>query len=357
MKLLAWLKREPVLAAAWALALISAIFVPPDAAYADYLDTRTLALLFCLMAVMAALQGAGLFHRAGEWLLRRTGTSRQLEAALIFLCFFASMLVTNDVALITFVPFALEALGMAGLTRRAIPVVTMPPIGNPQNLYLYSRYHLGAGTFFTVTLPYVTLSALLLALFVILQKPRPIQAPAFSGGLSYGKARFGVQAALFALCLCAVARVLNVWIAVAAVLVGMLLADRRALLRVDYALLFTFAGFFVFIGNLGRMEAFSDFLRGVLAGREVPVSIAASQVLSNVPAALLLSGFTEDAVSLVIGTNLGGLGTLIASMASLISFKRISLALPEARGHYLAYFTLANLAFLAALCTLWWILR
>ena len=187
--------------------------------------------------------------------------------------------------------------------------------------------------------------------------PRPIQAPAFSGGLSYGKARFGVQAALFALCLCAVARVLNVWIAVAAVLVGMLLADRRALLRVDYALLFTFAGFFVFIGNLGRMEAFSDFLRGVLAGREVPVSIAASQVLSNVPAALLLSGFTEDAVSLVIGTNLGGLGTLIASMASLISFKRISLALPEARGHYLAYFTLANLAFLAALCALWWILR
>lgn len=164
------------------------------------------------------------------------------------------MLVTNDVALITFVPFALEALGMAGLTRRAIPVVTMQtiaanlgsmatPIGNPQNLYLYSRYHLDAGTFFTVTLPYVALSALLLALFVILQKPRPIQAPAFSGGLSYGKARFGVQAALFALCLCAVARVLNVWIAVAAVLVGMLLADRRALLRVDYALLFTFAGF------------------------------------------------------------------------------------------------------------------
>ena len=180
MKLLAWLKREPVLAAAWALALISAIFVPPDAAYVDYLDTRTLALLFCLMAVMAALQGAGLFHRAGEWLLRRTGTSRQLEAALIFLCFFASMLVTNDVALITFVPFALEALGMAGLTRRAIPVVTMQtiaanlgsmatPIGNPQNFYLYSRYHLGAGTFFTVTLPDVALSALLLALFVLLQ--------------------------------------------------------------------------------------------------------------------------------------------------------------------------------------------
>ena len=255
---------------------------------------------------------------------------------------------------------ALEALGMAGLTRRAIPVVTMQtiaanlgsmatPIGNPQNLYLYSRYHLGAGTFFTVTLPYVTLSALLLALFVILQKPRPIQAPSFSGGLSYGKARFGVQAALFALCLCAVARVLNVWIAVAAVLVGMLLADRRALLRVDYALLFTFAGFFVVIGNLGRMEAFSDFLRGVLAGREVPVSIAASQVLSNVPAALLLSGFTEDAVSLVIGTNLGGLGTLIASMASLISYKQIAQACPEQKRAYFLRFTAVNVLLLALL--------
>ena len=135
----------------------------------------------------------------------------------------------------------------------------------------------------------------------------------------------------------------------AAVLVGMLLADRRALLRVDYALLFTFAGFFVFIGNLGRMEAFSDFLRGVLAGREVPVSIAASQVLSNVPAALLLSGFTEDAVSLVIGTNLGGLGTLIASMASLISYKEISRAYPDQRGRYFMVFTLCNVGMLALL--------
>ncbi|MBE5767059.1 MAG: citrate transporter [Clostridiales bacterium] len=366
-KAITYLKNEPVLIIAWILALASMFIVPPDSAYAGYIDTHTLALLFCLMGVMASLQGIGFFRRAGEILLQKTRTSRQLEAVLIFLCFISSMLITNDVALITFVPFALEALRMAKLEKRIIPVVVMQtiaanlgsmatPIGNPQNLYLYSHYYLSAGTFFSVSLPYVAFSAVLLAVFILLKKPQPVCPPTAETKIISTRTHLATLAVLFLICLCAVAHILNVWLVLGIVAICLLILDRRCLLHVDYALLATFAGFFVFIGNLGRVPAFSDFLRSILEGREVLVAIAASQALSNVPCALLLSGFTENALALVIGTNLGGLGTLIASMASLISFKRIGIEYPNLRGRYLGYFTVANIVFLAFLLGLWLLL-
>ena len=165
-----------------------------------------------------------------------------------------------------------------------------------------------------------------------------------------------MDGALFIVCLLAVVRVLPYGAAFAAVLAAHLLADRAALARVDYSLLLTFVAFFIFIGNLGRVPAFSDWLRQVIAGREVLVAVLASQVTSNVPAALLLSGFTQDVRALIIGTNLGGLGTLIASMASLISYRQIAREEPARKGEYFKLFTLANLAFLAVLLGLWSIL-
>ena len=356
MKLLAWLKREPVLAAAWALELISAIFVPPDAAYVDYLDTRTLALLFCLMAVMAALQGAGLFHRAGEWLLRRTGTSRQLEAALIFLCFFASMLVTNDVALITFVPFALEALGMAGLTRRAIPVVTMQtiaanlgsmatPIGNPQNLYLFSTFSMGLGSFFATVLPTAALSLVLLLLATLAIPAEPVRMNLTQDTWNPSRVELGTYIALFCVNLLVVFRVLHWLPALAATVAGVLLLRRAKLLaQVDYALLLTFVGFFVFVGNMGRIEAVSTWISSMLTGHEMVLSALFSQVLSNVPTAILLSGFTDNIRGLLLGVNIGGLGTLIASMASLISYKLYANQPCAEKGKYMLTFTAYNVA-------------
>ena len=187
-KAIEFIKRETVLSVAWLLAFLSMFLIPPDQTYLGYVDFHTLGLLFSLMTVMAGLQGLGLFRHLGEALLNRTRTTRQLEAVLLFLPFFSSMLVTNDVALITFVPFALEVLILAGVEHRVIPVVAMQtiaanlgsmatPVGNPQNLFLYSAYDLGAGEFFAVVLPLTALSLVVLcaAALPVLPKSLPKQ--------------------------------------------------------------------------------------------------------------------------------------------------------------------------------------
>ena len=362
-----FLKQETVLTAAWALALISMVLVPPDGGYLNYIDWNTLLLLFSLMAVMAGLQRLGLFRCLGESLLSRTGTTRQLEGALIFLPFFTSMAVTNDVALITFVPFALEVLKLAGREDRLVPVVVLQtiaanlgsmttPIGNPQNLYLYSHYGLGLGTFFRAMLPLTAGAALLLGCCLLFTRPEPISIPKPASRPAPDRTWLTLYGGLFLLCLGAVAKVIPVWSPAALILLLLLAADRPTLRRVDYCLLLTFLGFFVFVGNLGRMSAFRALFQQILTGHEVLCAVLASQIISNVPAALLLSGFTENGTALLVGTNLGGLGTLIASMASLISYKQLARSHPSLRGRYLAWFTLANVAFLLVLLGLYSIL-
>ena len=214
-RILAFLRGEIVLTAAWVLAIVTACFVPVDSGYLDYIDLHTLGLLFALMAVMAGLQRLGLFRAMGEAMLRRTRTTRQLEAVLLFLPFFSSMAVTNDVALITFVPFALEVLRMAGQEERVIPVVAMQtiaanlgsmttPIGNPQNLYLYSRYGLTLGDFFSTMLPLTVGSALLMLVFLLMTPSRPlVMLPVDSAppAAPSKKRRYIMYGALFVLCL------------------------------------------------------------------------------------------------------------------------------------------------------------
>ena len=362
---LSWLRAEPVLCIAWLLAGLSMLAVPPDRGYASYIDLHTLGLLFALMAVMAGLKGMGVFQRVAEALLRRTRSSRQLEAVLIFLPFFASMAVTNDVALITFVPFALEALAMAGMRKRVIPVVTMQtiaanlgsmttPVGNPQNLFLYSWFDLSLGDFFSAVGLLALLSFLLLGAFLLLHRPEPVcfSVPAAEPA-PLRRGLLLLLLTLFGLCLGVVAKLLPLSLVCVLTLVTLLLWDRGALRGVDYCLLLTFVGFFLFVGNLGRIPALAELFRRVLTGNEVLCAVLASQVISNVPAALLLAGFTENSRALLIGVNLGGLGTLIASMASLISYKALARSFPEEKGRYLLYFTAANLLFLALLLAAW----
>ena len=359
-RFLDFLKKDTVLAAAWLLALVSMAPVPPDSGYLDYIDGNTLMLLFALMAVMAGLQRLGLFRRLGEGLLARTATTRQLEGVLIFLPFFTSMAVTNDVALITFVPFALEVLKLADQEERLVPVVVMQtiaanlgsmttPIGNPQNLYLYAHYALDLGIFFRTMLPLTLASALLLGLFILTGPSRPLTIPPFSPQPPLDRKRLTMYGCLFLVCLGAVADLIPVWGTAVLVLLLVLGADRPTLKKVDYSLLLTFVGFFLFVGNLGRLPAFRALFQSLLTGHEVLCAVLASQVISNVPAALLLSGFTEHGRALLVGTNLGGLGTLIASMASLISYKQIARNHPHLRGRYLGWFTGANIAFLLIL--------
>jgi transporter, ybiR family len=375
MKLKQFIQQETVLTAAAVLAVVSAFFVPPDAQYLGYIDLRTLAILFSLMTVMAGLRRQGFFDGLGRALLSRTHSTFQLTLVLVGLCFFGSMFITNDVSLLTFVPFTFVVLSRLGADVRCsllIPVVCMQtiaanlgsmltPIGNPQNLYLYGKSGMSMAEFLLLMLPYTVVSLLLLVGWAVAVCRK--QASSCIGVLpeqqntSADRKIILLDAVLFAVCLLAVVRVLPYGVAFAAVLVCVLFADPHTLRAVDYSLLLTFVAFFIFIGNLGRIPAFSGWLQEFLTGREVLVAVLASQVTSNVPAALLLSGFTAETQALIIGTNLGGLGTLIASMASLISYRQIARELPQGKKQYFGLFTLSNLIFLALLLGVWFLLR
>ena len=375
-------RKDPVLVVAVVLALCSCAAVPPDAAYAEYVDLRTIGMLFSLMTIMCGLARLGVFRIACRHLLGVVRGPRRLALALTLLAFFSSMLITNDVALVTFVPFALLALRTLDSPRHACFTVVMmtiaanlgsmlTPVGNPQNLYLYSVSHMRIGEFVLLMLPYAAASLVLLVAAIALfgKIPERTQTSATRGAKpddnehadeipqlasdaddpAPSPFRVIPWVVLFVLALLSVAHVLPYQAIVAATIVVALAADRSALLHVDYALLLTFVAFFVFVGNVGRIEMVSAALAQLIDSHELAVSVIASQVLSNVPAAILLSGFTSNFAALVIGTNLGGLGTLIASMASLISYKQVALVLPREKGRYFMLFTMWNVAFLAIL--------
>ncbi|NCC43901.1 MAG: citrate transporter [Clostridia bacterium] len=362
-------KREVVLVVSMILALGSMIFVVPDKAYAGYIDWHTLGLLFCLMAVMAGLQKMGAFRMVGDWMLGKVHDSWQLVWILVFLPFFFSMVITNDVALITFVPFGIVVLKICQKEKLVIPVVVMQtlaanmgssltPVGNPQNLYLYSQSKIGVGSFLVLMLPYTVLTGAVLFAAVFFFKREKIYGFCETSDHANGRKKSEdiiskkdllLYAVLFGICLMGVAKILPTPIIVLLVAGSLLIRDREILCRIDYALLGTFVGFFVFVGNMARIEFFRMFLEKMIVGHEELAGILSSQVISNVPAALLLSGFTQKWECLIVGTNLGGLGTLIASMASLISYKQIVSVYPGIQGKYLICFTVGNILLLALL--------
>lgn len=361
-KIIAFLKNEAVLAVALAAACLSMLIIPPDAAYVSYVDFDVLMLLFSLMAVVSGLKRCGVMDRVCGALVTRASSARMLCALLSMACFFSAMLVTNDVALLTFVPLTCALL--SALPRELILTVTIEtvaanlgsmatPIGNPQNLYLYSRYDMPIGDFLLAVGPLTLLSLALVLLSCLLVKKAPLSSSCAKGSAAaLPKTALIVHGAQFALCILSVLGVMPKWVSFLAVLVSTLVYCPSLVREVDYALLATFVCFFVFVGNLGRIEAVSALLSSVIAGRELLVGVLASQVISNVPAALMLSGFTDKAYDLLRGVNLGGLGTLVASLASLISFKLYAKAPGAKTGKYLAVFTLVNIAFLAVLYAL-----
>ena len=362
-----WCKKEAVLTIAMILAVISAFFVHPDKEYIGYIDFRTLAILFCLMAVMAGLQQIGLFQYVAEKLLKKVRHIRGIVFILIMLCFFSSMLITNDVALITFVPFTFIVLKMTlgdHAEKLIVPVVVMQtiaanlgsmltPIGNPQNLYLYGKTDMSFVEFMGFMLPCTLISFVLLTVWCLFfrYKGKKIVGVSLEGNssLTSYKKKLVVYGVLFVVCLLTVAHIVPYGITLLIVLAVVFFLDKTVLGTVDYALLFTFVGFFIFIGNMGRVPAFNAFIKEIIDGNEILTGVVASQFMSNVPAALLLSGFTNQYKLLILGTNLGGLGTMIASMASLISFKYIGKEYKHLRGTYLGYFTVANVLFLLVL--------
>lgn len=349
-----------MLCVAFAAALVSAFFVPPSGAYFAYIDLRVLCLLLSMMLVVKGLQRAGAFSFLVERLLKLVRTTRGLSALLVGVCFFCSMFITNDVALITFVPLGIMILTRTGNEKLLIPVIVLQtvaanlgsmftPLGNPQNLYLYSVSGMPLPEFLGVMAVPSALSFALLAASCLLIKSERLEAPENGEGTKPEPRKTAVWLALFAVSLLAVLRVIPYGAALALAALCALLLDRKVLASVDYGLLLTFVFLFIFIGNIKSIPAVSAALSRIVGGREMTVGILLSQVISNVPAAMLLSKFTADYTALLVGVNLGGLGTLIASMASVISYKLYAAADGAKKGRYLGYFTLVNVAFLAVL--------
>ena len=366
-KILQFLRQETVLSVAFVLALISSFIVHPDSAWLAYPDYRTLALLFCLMIIVAGLQHLGVFALLGQTLIKKAHSLRMLYAIMILLCFFSSMIITNDVSLITFVPFTILVFRMVEREDRVLKLIVLEtiaanlgsmatPIGNPQNLYLYSISEMPFRDFAWAVWPYTALALVLLILSI-----RSVREAPLAHRLTSDEPRAEIAPtqnlrramlpflALLALCLLVVFRVLPYGPVLLIVVAVIFVVDRSLFRQVDYSLLATFLCFFVFIGNVGRIPAVSTLLVTLMNGRELGLGILASQVISNVPAAILLSGFTDNLTTLCTAVNLGGLGTLIASLASLISFKFFSKNYPQQKAAFLRVFTLWNLGFLVIL--------
>lgn len=362
-----FIKNEIVLIISFVLAVVSAFFVTPSKEYFEYIDFRTLGLLFCLMIVMAGFNKLGILKFIAEKMLLRVKTVSGLSLVLGLICFFSSMVITNDVALITFVPFTITALKLSGKMNKLVWIVTietvaanlgsmLTPIGNPQNLYLFSAFNMSIGDFGSTILPYALFSLILVIISCLITDKGTVDTEKTESKTDFSKLHLLIYSALFFIALLTVFRVIPYIITLLITLIVIVLFDRKLILKVDYSLLFTFVFLFIFIGNLGEIKPISDFLKSVVNGNEVIVGVISSQVFSNVPAALLLSKFTENARDLLIGVNLGGLGTLIASMASLISFKFIAKE-KVSTGKYILTFTVMNIVFLVLNLGLWLIIK
>lgn len=367
-KIRAFVSKEAVLVVAVLAAAVSCALVPFDEDYASYVDWRTLALLFCLMAVVTGLRFMGVMRLLGSWAVSRASSMRALAFALVALTFVSSMAITNDVALITFVPLALVVLSEAGEGRYAASVVVLMtvsanlgsmllPVGNPQNLFLYRASGMDFPQFVLIMAPIVALSAamLVVALLIVFRGNAEGHSDCASHGIlamPTGRQRlmFVSYLLLFALSIMAVVGLIDAYPVAVLVALVLFFLDRRTLTKVDYGLLLTFVALFVFVGNMARVPAVHEALSALVGIAPFYAAVGSSQVISNVPAAVLLSGFTNDWTALIVGTNLGGLGTPIASMASLISLKIATASGLVGKRHYLAVFTAWNMVFLAVLC-------
>lgn len=351
-------KKEAVSVIAAVAAAVSCLFVPP-ADYMSYVDLDMIAVLFCLMAVVAGFSENNVFKKLTQVVVKAAGNTRKLNFVLVITVFFISMLITNDVALIAFVPFTLMIYGKIGRLPIYTVVLqtvaanigsTLTPFGNPQNLYLFSVSKMSPAEFFGITLPVTSVSFVMLLIMCCFVKKEDIsiendEPPVQVENIKYIR----LYAILFVLAVLSVFDIIDTVSVFASVCVVVAIVQPVLFAKVDYGLLVTFLCFFIFVGNIKNIPQITDFMNSIIIGHEFESALAASQLISNVPSAVMLSAFTDNYRALVFGTNIGGLGTLIASLASLISYKHYACSEGAQTGKYVGVFTLVNLLFLGVL--------
>ena len=364
-KIIQFVKKQAVLAVAALLALVSMAFVPPDMQYLAYLDYSVLGILFSLMVVVAGFMEENLFDRISANLAAKSKNTKALSVILVNCVFISSMFVTNDVTLIAFVPVTIAVFRHKGQEKLIFVIVMetiaanigsmLTPVGNPQNLYLYYYFHIHILDFFKYVFPAGAAGYIIIMCIMLAQKndrtsmePLPDQpAPGRKN-----KAMLLYYAGLFIICVLAVLNIVNYKICFLLVLASIIALNRKLLKKVNFCLLFTFVSFFIFAGNIERMNVIKEEITNYISGRAFLLSVLSSQIISNVPAAMMVSRFTNDAAGVLLGVNIGGLGTPVASLASLISFGLYSGSDGSSAVKYWRVFTIYNIAILTFLVLL-----
>ncbi|MBQ3134557.1 MAG: citrate transporter [Oscillospiraceae bacterium] len=352
-------RRSVVMTVALCAAVITGFIVPPDARYIDYFDFKTLSCLFCVLAVVCALRNIHFFYILAEQVVRRFKTARLSVLVLVYVTFIGSMLIANDMALLTFLPLGYFVLTTTNMQKyMAVTFILqniaanlggmLTPFGNPQNLYLYTKFNIPTPEFMSIMAPPFLISIALITLCCILFiRPEPLELP--ENYIRLPRRLTALYLVLFALSIAIVFRGIPYWLGLIIIPLVLLFVDRRALAAVDYPLLLTFVFFFVFSGNMARIDAVREMLSALLDKNTLLFSVVSCQFISNVPSAILLSQFTTNYPDLLVGVNIGGTGTLIASLASLITFTQYTRYNPGKGGYYVKLFSAFNFAFLAIL--------
>lgn len=360
-------KENAVLLIAILAATVTSFIVPPDIEYIGYFDFKTLACLFCVLAVVCALRNIRFFYTLAKAIVRKFRNAKIAILALVYITFIGSMLIANDMALLTFLPLGYFILHTTGKEKYLAFAFIMQniaanlggmltPFGNPQNLYLYSKFNISDSEFVSIMFPpFIVAIILITACCLIFVKSEPLEIEEKAASLPIG--RVIIYLALFAVSILMVFRFMPFWVGLIVIPVVLMFLDRTALLQVDYGLLFTFVFFFIFAGNMGRIEAVREFFSYILNINTLVFSAMSCQFISNVPSAILLSQFTDNYRELLLGVNIGGAGTLIASLASLITFKEYSKQDPKHTIGYLVKFTVFNFAFLIILTVFCYIIK
>ena len=357
-KFTAFLKKNAVLCIAVVAALVTSVIVPPDKEYLSYFDLKTLTCLFCVLAVVCAFRNIRFFSYLASSIVRLFKNTRACILALVYITFLGSMLIANDMALLTFLPLGFFILSSTGQRKYMAFTFIMQniaanlggmltPFGNPQNLYLYTKFNIPTGEFVATMLPPFCISIALITLCCLFVKKQPLTLTEEDYALP--KLRTVIYSILFVLSIVIVFRVIPYWIGLIVILISLLILDRKALKDVDYGLLLTFVAFFIFSGNMARIPAVQKLFSDLMSKNPLLVSALSCQVISNVPSAILLSKFTTDWRELLVGVNIGGVGTLISSLASLITFREYTKHNPGKAGKYVLLFSSFNFGFLILL--------
>ena len=366
-KLLVFMKSHAVMMVALAAAVITSFIIPVNSGYLNYFDFKTLACLFCVLAVVCALKNIRFFYILAQRIVQCFRNARLSVLALVYITFIGSMLIANDMALLTFLPLGYFVLTSTGKEKYMAFTFIMQniaanlggmltPFGNPQNLDLYTKFAIPNLEFMGIMLlPFLLSVALITASCLIFVKAEPLQIADEPVKLPIG--RTVLYLALFALSIAIVFRGIPYWIGLVVIPAVLLFADRKALKMVDYPLLFTFVFFFIFAGNMAQIDAVRQLLSGLLEKNTLLFSVISCQFISNVPSAILLSQFTGNYADLLVGVNIGGAGTLIASLASLITFTEYTKHNPGKTGYYVKLFSIFNFSFLAILTCVMLIVR